>query len=232
MKEKNMKLPRLMPRLKKIYDIVPPCSCAADIGTDHAYIPVCLTLTGKCQRAIASDIGKGPIERAKTVISQYGAKAVETRLGRGLETVAPFEADAIIIAGMGGLLIADILSGSEETAKSASRLILQPMTAEAELREYLINNGYTIETEYPVREDEKIYIIISAKAGHDRPYSRAELYMGRKTQKNEDYPFYRAARIKKIDKRIQGLSLSENEENKNRLLKLIKLREMIDNENL
>lgn len=227
-----MKLPRLMPRLQKIYDIVPPCTTAADIGTDHAYIPVCLCLSGKCQSAIASDIRKGPLERALATIEEYGAASVKTRLGSGLMTVKPNEAQAIIIAGMGGILIADIIETSKETALSASKLILQPMTAVPELREYLTENGFKIEKEYLVREEEKIYTVISATVGTDRPYTKAELYMGRCLDKDGLYEDYRKIRLKKLDRQIRGLSQSENEENKKRLASLINLKEMIENENL
>lgn len=227
-----MKLPRLMPRLQKIYDIVPPCTTSADIGTDHAYIPVCLCLTGKCQSAIASDIRKGPLERAAATVEEYGADMVSLRLGSGLETVKPNEAQAIIIAGMGGILIADIIEASKETALSASHLILQPMTAAPELREYLIENGFKIEKEYLVREEEKIYTIICATVGTDRPYTKAELYMGRELDKDELYDNYRKNRLRKLDRQILGLSQSENEENKKRLASLINLKEMIENENL
>ncbi len=227
-----MKTPKLMPRLQKIYDIIRPCSVAADIGTDHAYIPVCLCLSGKCERAIASDVGKGPLERAKSTALQYGAENVSLRLGSGLSTLAQNEADTIIIAGMGGILISDILDGSKETAKNAKQLVLQPMTAAPELREYLNRNGYIIEKEYLVREDEKIYSIMSVSVGVDSPYTKAELYMGKAFEKNELYLAYKNERLKKLDRRIKGLSLSQKEENQATLLKLINLKEMIENENL
>ncbi len=228
-----MKIPKLTPRLMKIYDIVPPCRTVCDIGTDHAYIPVCLTLSQKCQTAIASDIRKGPVDRAAATIKAYGANnAVQIRLGSGLETVKPNEAQTIIIAGMGGILISDILNASEKTAKSAQTLILQPMTAVSKLRNYLNQNGYTITKEYPVCEENKIYIIISAIPQNDVPYTKAELYMGREVEKNEFFEAYRQSRLKKLEKRIKGLSLSENAENKEKFYSLLKLKEMIENENL
>lgn len=228
-----MKLPKLTPRLKKIYDIVPPCKTVCDIGTDHAYIPVCLTLSGKCESAIASDIVKGPVERAKATVSSYGAdEKVSVRLGGGLETVSENEADTVIIAGMGGLLIAQILEESDAVAKSAKTLILQPMTAIPELREYLNKNGYIIETEYIVREEEKLYTIILATVGEDIPYSKAELYMGKKIEKNENFESYHNERFLKLQKQIDGLSKSDNEKNLIRLKELTTLKEMIENENL
>ncbi|MBE7011861.1 MAG: SAM-dependent methyltransferase [Ruminococcaceae bacterium] len=228
-----MKIPKLTPRLQKIYDIVPPCKTICDIGTDHAYIPVCLTLSGKCDFAIASDIVKGPVERARATVSAYDAEdKVSVRLGGGLETVSENEAETIIIAGMGGLLIAQILGNSKNVAKSAKTLILQPMTAVSELREYLNQNGFTIEKEFIVREEEKLYTIMLVLVGEDTPYTKAELYMGKKIEKDENFDSYRKNRIYKLEKQINGLSMSENEKNVNRLNELKKLKEMIENENL
>ena len=228
-----MKIPKLTPRLKKIYDIVPPCKTVCDIGTDHAYIPVCLTLSGKCDKAIASDIVKGPVERAKSTVLLYGAEdKVSVRLGGGLETVSEGEAETDIIAGMGGLLIAQILEDSKAVAKSAKTLILQPMTATAELRQYLNQNGYIIEKEFIVREDEKLYTIILVSVGEDTPYTKAEIYMGKKIEKNENFESYRNERFSKLNKQINGLSKSENEKNLKRLDELKNLKEMIENENL
>ncbi len=228
-----MKLPKLTPRLQKIYDIVPSCKTACDIGTDHAYIPVCLTLSGKCESAVASDIRKGPVERAKSTVSSYGAgEKVSVRLGGGLETVSENEAETIIIAGMGGLLIAQILEDSKAVAKSAKTLILQPMTASTELREYLNQNGYIIEKEFIVREEEKLYTIMLVSVGEDTPYTRAELYMGKRIEKNENFESYRNERLSKLNKQINGLSMSENGKNLIRLYALKNLKEMIENENL
>lgn len=227
-----MKQPRLMPRLQKIYDIAIPCETVADIGTDHAYIPLCLYLNGKCKRAIASDVGKGPLERAKSTLNEYGADNIFLRLGSGLSTLSPKEAEVIIIAGMGGILIGEILNASENIAKTAKQLVLQPMTAVPELREYLINHGYKIEKEYLVREDEKIYTIISVSVGDDKPYTKAELYMGKQLDRNNLYLVYRAERLKKLDRRINGLAQSRKEENQALLKELINLKEMIENENL
>lgn len=228
-----MKLPHLMPRLQKIYDIVPPCSVAADIGTDHAYIPVCLTKSKKCERAIASDIGKGPLERARATVLKYGEENnISLRLGGGLSTVATGEAQTIIIAGMGGILISRILDEAKETAKKAQTLILQPMTAAEKLREYLVSNGFKTEKEYLVAEDEKIYTIIVAAFGKDLPYSAAELYMGKYAERDELYARYRKMRLLKLQKRIDGLAASKNPENQKTLNQLLNLREMIENENL
>jgi tRNA (adenine22-N1)-methyltransferase len=102
--------PILTPRLQQIADRIQPCACVADIGTDHAYLPVFLCMTQKAEKAIASDIRKGPLARAEATILRYGMQnRVETRLGGGADTLQVGEADCIVIAGMGGLMIAEIL---------------------------------------------------------------------------------------------------------------------------
>ena len=147
----------LNPRLKKIAELVPPNFCTADIGTDHAYIPIALVKSGITPRAIASDIKKGPIARADANIRVHGLEnLIETRLGAGLETLIESDnAEVIIIAGMGGILISDILEASQNIVRNAKLLILQPMTAVTELRQYLSLNRYEICAEYLEAEEEK-----------------------------------------------------------------------------
>lgn len=202
------KLPSLSPRLQKIADLVPCCKTLADIGTDHAYIPVHLVHRGRTERAIASDIKAGPLARAAENVGRFGLEEqIELRLGAGLETVCPGEADVIVIAGMGGILIADILKKSHETVSRAKLLILQPMTAAYELREFLCENGFEIRGEYLAAEDDKLYCIITAAPHGKTDYSEAELFLGRGIGKNspELWERYRAQTAEKLNKRIHGL---------------------------
>lgn len=210
----------LNPRLKKIADLVPPNSCTADIGTDHAYIPIALVSAGITPRAIASDIKKGPIARAAANIRSHGLTAkIDTRLGAGLTTLGANDAEVIIIAGMGGILISDILETSRNIVKSAKLLILQPMTAVVELRKYLAENQYEITAEYLEAEDEKIYNIITAKPIGNTHYDLRELYLGKGLCKTSPQLFlrYRQAVLTKLNKRIDGLKKSQNPENKKEL---------------
>lgn len=218
----------LSPRLQKIFSLVPKNHCTADIGTDHAYIPIALVESGVCERAIASDIKQGPLKRAETNIRRCGLSSkIDARLGAGLETLSPADAEVIIIAGMGGILIADILEASRAVTDSAKYLILQPMTATAELREYLSQNGYTVDGEYLEAEENKLYNIITAIPSGETPYSVRELYLGKGLDKTspELFPLYQASVLKKLNKKIDGLEKSESEENKiilNNLKELLK----------
>lgn len=145
---------------------VPRGSVVADIGTDHGYLPVFLVSQGISPGAVAADINSGPLEAARSNIRQNGlANKIDTRLGNGLTVLKPGEADCIVIAGMGGGTIRDILSASPQVALTASRLVLQPMADEGELRTYLINHGWRISAEELLLEDGRLYLILVAEKG-------------------------------------------------------------------
>ncbi len=206
----NTSLPNLNPRLFKIASLLKPCKCLADIGTDHGYIPIFALEKGICSRAIASDINPGPLDRAGEHARQTGlGSRIDLRLGGGLSTLDAGEADTIVIAGMGGLLIAEILENSPEIVKGAHRLILQPMTAQTELRQYLARGGYTLEKEYLVAEDEKIYNIFDVKVGGKTQYTPKELLLGKNVDADEDLVRLHFEKIaKKLRIRLEGLEKS------------------------
>ena len=118
----------LTPRLQMLANWVPQGARFADIGTDHAYLPVWLMLQGRLHSAIASDLRKGPLERAKETGRTYGAEGIDYRLANGLADIRPEETDVIAIAGMGGETIAAILEAAPWTADGQHTLLLQPMT--------------------------------------------------------------------------------------------------------
>jgi tRNA (adenine22-N1)-methyltransferase len=155
---------KLTPRLQAIADSINQYEILADIGTDHAYLPIYLMLNDKITKAIATDINKGPIDIAQERIKKYRLEdQIETRQGSGLTVLEPHEADAIVIAGMGGMLIADIIEQSKAVAVSAKVLVMQPMLDSGKLRRYLIQNGFEIFEEELAKEDRKVYEIIWAR---------------------------------------------------------------------
>ena len=221
-----MNINGLNPRLKKIAQLVPRNACTADIGTDHAYIPIVLVEGGIAPCAIASDIKKGPLLRAETNIRSHGlTDQIETRLGPGLETLSPGDAEVIIIAGMGGILISNILENSRKVTDSAKMLILQPMTAVPELREYLTENGYEFISEYLEAEEEKLYNIITAKPRGKTLYSQKEIYLGRNLEETspELYERYENTVLTKLNKRAEGLKKSVTDESKEELKEIEEL---------
>ena len=106
-----------------------------DVGTDHAYLPVYLVLTGRAARALASDINKGPVMRAKKSVIKYGVSdKIDVALSNGLAGAESYPVTDIIIAGMGGELIASIIDAAPWTKNTSIRLVLQPMTHSEILR--------------------------------------------------------------------------------------------------
>lgn len=151
-------------RLGKTASMVEPCGCVADIGTDHAYIPIYLVEKGVCSRAIASDINRGPIRKAERNISLHGLDGkIECRIGPGLSTLKKGEADAAIIAGMGGNLIRDILEERLDLFREFEYAILQPVQNPEVLREYIYKKGYDIIDEELCIDENKYYEIIKIR---------------------------------------------------------------------
>lgn len=166
-------------RLETIGRLVPAGSVLADIGTDHAYLPVWLLQQGRISRAVAGDIAAGPCVAARTTVATHGLQdRVEVRQGSGLEVLQPGEADCIVIAGMGGSTISSILAASPEIARSAKLLVLQPMAGAAGLRQWLTANGWLLTGEELVDDPPHFYEIICARPGQDNTYSAAEYAVG------------------------------------------------------
>lgn len=134
----------------------------ADIGTDHGLLPIFLCENRIASHVILCDINSGPLEKARENIARFGADLSDLRQGDGLSCISPGEADTIIIAGMGGILIAGILCAGSDTARSAKRLVLQPRSKPEILRRFLRENGYFIIRESLVLERGDICQIITA----------------------------------------------------------------------
>lgn len=157
---------RLTPRLRAIADRIPPGIKPVDVGTDHAYIPAWLVAQGICPRAWATDIQKGPLENARDTLTREGlADQIELRLGPGLAPMRGESPQGIIIAGMGGILISDILEADLPLAKQADLLVLQPMSGFKELRRWLVTHGFRITEECLAQDSKRLYEIICARAG-------------------------------------------------------------------
>lgn len=151
-------------RLFSVANMVDRCKTMADIGTDHGYIPIFLLKNSICEKAIASDINKGPVERVIKNIKEYGLeKKIQCRQGPGLSTLKPHEAQIVVIAGMGGHLIISILEEEEKIAHNLESIILQPVQHSMILRKYLYENGYKIIDEDLCVDEGKYYEIIKVR---------------------------------------------------------------------
>lgn len=199
-----MKEFKLSNRLSACSESVTPNSKIADIGTDHAYIPIYLGLTKKISHALACDVRSGPLENAKKNINFYNLNnIIETRLSDGLENVSENEADEIIIAGMGGNMISNILENCSWKNKESKRFILQPMKYENKLRAYLALKGYEIQNETAVICSEKVYSVMTC-VFTNIPYkiTPVQEYIGKITINQN---FASKSYIKKQIKNLQNL---------------------------
>ena len=169
----------LTPRLRQIAAWVRQGAHLADVGTDHAYLPVWLTLQGRVASAIASDLRRGPLDRAQETGRRYGVgDRITFRLGNGLAAVAPEECDTIVIAGMGGETMAGVLSRALWT-REGKTLILQPQSTQDVLRRFLAGYGWRIRSERVVREGERWYPILVVEGGEMPPLTPGEAMAGK-----------------------------------------------------
>ncbi len=155
---------QLSERLNTIIEMADPCRSAADIGTDHGFVPIALVERGKAERAIACDVRSGPLDRAKEHVHDAGLDAkIECRLGDGLQCLTPGDADLIIIAGMGGTLISEILKAGAAVLLQTQELILSPHTDAPEVRRRIACQGFAITEERMLMEEGKFYTVIKAE---------------------------------------------------------------------
>lgn len=205
-KDKSM----ITPRLKMIIDMVSE-KTIADIGTDHAYIPIKLASTLAIKKAIATDKNKGPLKIAEENVVKYGlGDMVELRLGEGLAPINRGECELIIIAGMGGKLIGDIIEADLDKAKG-SKLLLQPMNAQAELRQRLINLGFRITREELSCEGFKVYNAFLCEEGEESlPNEEKYLHIPKELSDNKYYNMLIDKKIRELEKIIKGLENAKN----------------------
>ena len=150
-------------RLKAICDLCLPGQVVADIGCDHGYVSITLTNSGKFEKALAMDINEGPLRLAGQNIALYGDKArIETRLSSGFDKLEKGEADTVIIAGMGGMLVRDILDAGRDKLGSVKQLVLGAQSDIDTVRRYITEAGFRIDDEEMLEEDGKYYQLIRA----------------------------------------------------------------------
>lgn len=217
-------------RLETVGSLVLPNSILADIGTDHAYLPVYLLQEGKIASAIAGDIAQGPCKAAENTIAMYNMRnKIQVRLGSGLSVLSPNEVNCISIAGMGGSTMVEILSADMEIAKSAERLILQPQTGAAGLRKWLLANGWEFIKEKLVWENKRLYEIIAAEKVQmpNREYSAAELEIGPRLLDSK-HPLLKDQFAKQLDTYSKQLGFMKKSANAVHTDKYLQLKKMVE----
>ena len=172
---------KLSSRLLRCAEMVSKNAKIADIGTDHAYIPIYLTLNNTAAHAIASDIKIGPLQNAVKNIEKYGLQNnIEARISDGTNQINENEADEIIIAGMGGNVISNILEKCIWENKKDKVFIINPMKYEERLREFLYENGYKITKEIAVVCSGKVYSVMKViYTGEKEKINPTEKYIGK-----------------------------------------------------
>jgi tRNA (adenine22-N1)-methyltransferase len=170
-------------RLLAIANMVTEGNRLVDVGCDHGYLPVYLILNKKIPSAIAMDVRKGPLSRAKEHIAQYGFEEyIKTRLSDGLAALAPGEGDTLVIAGMGGPLMERILTEGAAVRDSFGELILQPQSDIPHFRHYIRQEGWEIVEEELIFEDGKFYPMMKVRRcdkAQMAAYTKEEEYFGK-----------------------------------------------------
>lgn len=179
---------KLDSRLMAIAKLVRKDKTFADIGTDHAYLPVYLVEKGIINKAIAADLRVGPLENANEAVVSYGySKQIELRLSDGLDNFNENEVEEIAVAGMGGLLISSFIERTNWLKNEDIHLILQPMTHVEELRKTLFDNGFIIDKEVVAKDGDKLYIILSVYFYEGQTaYTDLDLIVGKLPHNNDD----------------------------------------------
>lgn len=191
-------------RLSLCADFVRVGAKLADIGTDHAYLPVFLSLSGKIQSAIAADINEEPLLRGKQTIEKYDVShIVSTRLCNGLADFTADEVTDIVIAGMGSDTIIGILSAAPWLKDDSKRLILQPMTKSERLITWLYENGFEIKEQKCCIAEGKPYTVLCVHyTGHSSPCTEYFSYTGLLCpEENEDDVAFLNQQVKILSKR-------------------------------
>ena len=168
---------KISKRLKTIAQYIPENSVLADIGSDHAYLPVFAVEKGLAKKVIAGEIADGPYQSALSNVKEAGyGDVIRVRKGDGLSVIRNDDGvDCITIAGMGGTLIVSILEQGKEKLKGVKRIILQPNIAADTVRSWLINNNWELTGETIIQEDRHIYEILIAEPGDgSNPYSKEQ----------------------------------------------------------
>lgn len=218
-------------RLRLCASMVRAGCSLADIGTDHAYLPIWLAKQGLISRAVAADVRTGPLQKAKQNIERYQVENIVTaRLSDGLDAILPSEAEDVVIAGMGGETMVQILTRALWLKDANRHLILQPMTTVESLRAYLADEGFAVTKEQAVQQEGHVYSAFLA-VYEPNLVCTDELYLsiGRLKADTPDNCLYIQNRAAHLEKRANGLALSGKQEEAESLRRTIeKLKAMLE----
>ena len=223
----------LSKRLQAVADLVTEGASVADIGTDHGYIPIYLIEHHIAEKVIALDINRGPLERARMHIVGHGLKEkIETRLSDGLEKLSANEADIITICGMGGRLIADIVTKGMNVITRNTTLIVSPQSEVGDFRHFLVSQRLVVDDEKMLKEDGKYYFIIKCRKSDENvysEYSETQYQYGWKLLESKDKTLYEY--LIKEKETNDGISNSLKKDESNPTVKL-RLQQLLQKNNI
>lgn len=213
---------RISDRLRTVAHMCDKGAVVADIGTDHGYLPIYLVQEGIAPSAIAMDLRKGPLEKAKKHICDNCLEdRIQTRLSDGLEKLSKNEADIITICGMGGRLIADIVTKGKDVITQNTILVVSPQSEVGEFRHFLVSHGFEIEDEQMLKEDGKYYFIIKCRKSEGSvcsEFSETQYQYGWKLLDSKDKTLYEY--LIKEKETNEGISNSLKKDESNPMVKL------------
>ena len=189
-------------RIDALCSLLSPAALFADVGCDHGYCTEYMLKNGLCERAIISDISKGSLEKAQTLLAPYLASGVATAVLGGGFVGVPKDVDEVLIAGMGGGEIVGILS-DKKFGFMPKRFVFQPMHDTEKLRRYILENGGYIERDFTFQDDKFYDVLVGGKADETHqttPYTSEEYEFGRENLNKQGEAFQ--ARTKKLIKNI------------------------------
>lgn len=190
-------------------------SLVGDIATDHCLIGIEVSKNKNVKKIIGCDINKEPLDRGRVNIEKCKISNIELRLGDGIEPIKSGEVETLIIGGIGGELMLEILKKSHQIVDSINQLILQPQSYETEVKKYIHSIGFKIKEEIIV-EEKKYYTIYNLIKGLET-YTDKEYVIGRTVRKNKDYKKYIDYKIFKTKNIVNNLENAKeylNEKNK------------------
>lgn len=224
---------KLSKRLKAVADYVDKGARLADIGSDHAYLPTYLVQKNEVEFAVAGEVVKGPFEIAKNHVAQANLKEnIQVRLANGLAAIEKVDKiDTIVIAGMGGILISEILEAGKGKLNSVKRLILQANNHEDTLRQWLTEHQFVIKAEQILLEAGKFYeIIVAEPTTNEHPVLSAnDLLFGPFLSKEKSIIFQQKwqKELNTLNKIIDRLPDEQTEKREEVLTEIAKIKEVL-----
>lgn len=214
-------------RLQEVARLVTKEKAVADVGCDHAYTSIYLVQQGIASKVIAMDVNRGPLERAKLNIEKYGMQQqIQTRLSDGIKELKPGEVHTLLIAGMGGPLMQQILMGHPGVLEQVDELVLQPQSEVREVRVFLERIGFAIQREEMLVDEGKYYVMMKAKrAGTSQALEREVFYRyGKYLLENKNPCLYQflqreLGNFENIRRKIQG---NTSEKSRQKIIELQK----------